>query len=503
MIAPATLDPHRAETAMASILVVEDEENLRLSIRRSLTRPGHAVADAATLHQAREHLRATDFDLVITDINLAGDNGIDLVRELREDGFEGAILVITAFGTVESAVEAMKLGADEYLQKPLSLEELALVVDRALTRRKSERRLRLYERLEQDKAAATTQTLGDSDAWKNTLELVDRLAGVLHANAGQGELPAVLLQGETGAGKGVLARRLHALASRGAGGSPFVHVNCSALPATLIESELFGHEKGAFTDARAARAGLFEMADGGVIFLDEIGDMPIELQSRLLLVVERGVYRRVGGTRDRTVRACVIAATNQDLEARARTNEFRRDLYYRLSAFTVPIPPLRDRGRDAEIIANDQLARAAARLARPAATFSPETIAAIARHSWPGNVRELINAVQRAVMLCDDGVIEPEHLGLYPGAFNPDSPASPGSGGGGGATPNPDTIRFDFQDGMHTADDVERALIIQALAHCAGNVSRAAKLIGMSRGSLRYRIERAGLESHVNGQPKP
>ena len=482
---------------MASILVIEDEENLRLSICRKLAKPGHAVLDAATLPEARRLVESTVFDVVITDINLAGDDGIDLVRELRADGFDGVIIVITAFGTVESAVGAMKLGADEYLQKPLSLEELTLVVDRAIARRKSERRLRLYERLEQEKTPSTEQTLGASEAWTSTLELADRLASVLNAESEHGELPAVLLLGETGAGKGVLARRIHAVASNGDSEAPFVHVNCSALPASLIESELFGHEKGAFTDARTARAGLFEMAEGGVIFLDEIGDMPIELQSKLLLVVERGVYRRVGSTKDRTVRACVIAATNQDLAARAETNEFRRDLYYRLSAFTIQIPPLKDRGRDAEIIANDQLARAAARFGRPAVGFSDAAIEAIEAHAWPGNVRELINAVQRAVMLCDGDSIGPEHLGLYEGA-NRTTVAQASA-----LQNTTNGIEFDFERGMHTADAIENTLIVQALKHCHGNVSKAAKLIGMSRGSLRYRIDRAGLEEHVNGQTKP
>ncbi len=434
---------------------------------------------------------------------LGSENGIDLVRELRADEFDGVIVVITAHGTVESAVGAMRDGADDYIQKPLSLTELSIQVDKLLEHRRMARRLQLYERLEQSREQSN-EVVGDSRIWKSTLSLAARLAEIpissSDAGSGGGSLPGILLLGETGVGKGVLARYIHAQADAVAGARsggkspaslPFVHVNCSALPATLVEGELFGHERGAFTDAREARAGLFEMADGGTIFLDEISEMPLELQAKLLLVVEHGVFRRVGGTKERSVRARVIAASNQDLDQRVQAGTFRRDLLYRLNAFTIRIPPLRERGEDALRIADATLDRLIRRYARPGLTFGQAAREAILEHAWPGNVRELVNSVQRAAMLCEGPAIEPLDLGLT-GPI-PTPVLSAGQPGPAATT----ELVFDFQNGIHTADEVEKALLKQALEQTKGNVSKAAKLIGMQRSSLRYRIERYNLDSYV------
>lgn len=488
------------ERMVAKILTIEDEDNLRVSIRRSLAKAGHDVVEAATLASGRPLALSGDFDVVLTDVNLGDGSGADLVKDIRNEGYEGVILLMTAYGTVESAVRAMKEGADDYLQKPLSLEELAMLVNRSLDHKALRNRLRLYERMEQARDPKQHEALGESPEWLKTLATADRLAALpmpptMTGSGAGAPLPTVLLLGETGAGKGVLARHIHTRAAAGAGAiSPFVHVNCSALPPTLIESELFGHERGAFTDAKAAREGLFEMAEGGTIFLDEIGDMPIELQTRLLLIVEQGVFRRVGGTKERRVRARVIAATNQDLSQRVAEGKFRRDLLYRLNAFVLRIPPLRDRDGDAELLADVFLDRASKEFGRPGLRFSGAALDAIRRHDWQGNVRELWNAVQRAVMLGAGDVIATDELGIGQSAPR----ASIGAEGEPARTAAATgELVFDFESGSHTADGVERMLIIQALEHCRGNVSRAAKIIGMNRGSLRYRIERYGLENAV------
>lgn len=509
---------------MARILVIEDEENLRFTIRRSLVRAGHTVSEAASLAPARELIRNHDFEFILTDVMLGGENGLDLVREVRADGFEGVIVVMTAFSTVEHAVAAIRDGADDYISKPLSLEELGMQVQKWIEHRRLARRVKLYERLEKTKSQ-TREVVGESARWKATVALAEKLAALpLPAPApdastpnGGGMLPTILLTGETGAGKGVLARYIHQRALDIAGtkseaDAPFVHVNCSALPPTLVEGELFGHEKGAFTDAREARPGLFEMADGGTIFLDEISEMPLELQAKLLLVVEHGTFRRVGGSKERRVRVRVIAASNQNLEERVAAGGFRRDLLYRLNAFVVKIPSLRERGNDAMAIAESSLDKLMRRYGRGEMHFSSDACAAIAAHAWPGNVRELINSVQRAVMLCEGDTIEPADLNLGQGPFEGHSqsldpvPHSVNAAGRNGHSAGlaeraaplvQGTLVFDFEHGPHRAEDVERELIMQALRHTHGNVSRAAKLIDMQRSSLRYRIERYGLETFI------
>jgi DNA-binding NtrC family response regulator len=491
---------------VAKVLVVEDEANLRFSIRQTLRRGGHEVVEADAPDAAWDHTRASEFDAVLTDVNLNGEDGITLVRRLRDDGFDGAIVVMAAYGTVESAVNAMKQGADDYLQKPLSLEELVLLLDRLLEQRKVRRRLNLYQRLESARAAAEG-IVGESPAWKDTLRLAERLAAApllaKPLNGGPAAaLPTILILGETGTGKGLLARHIHEAAMRRAeaapDSAPFVHVNCSALPPSLVESELFGHEKGAFTDAKASRPGLFEMAEGGTIFLDEIGDMPIELQSKILTIVEEGTFRRVGGSRDKSVNARIITATNQPLEERVEQGRFRRDLLYRLNALTIRIPALKDRGEDAVLIAGTMLERFAREYGRSAPCLTDDAKDAIRRHAWPGNVRELINLCQRLAMLCETEQAGPADLGLLaPAGARRDAPAGIAPVSGAAPPPEPGALVFDFDGGTHKAEDVERELIIQALRRTRGNVSKAAKLIGMQRSSLRYRIDRFGLQELV------
>jgi DNA-binding NtrC family response regulator len=499
---------------VAKILVIEDEDNLRFTIKRALTKAEYAVTDVASLRDARAALAQSDFDLILTDVFLGHhDNGLDFVKELRAEaiGFDGTIVVMTAFSSVENAVAAMRLGADDYIQKPLSLEELGLQVAKWLHHRKTAQRLRLYERLERTRAQ-DEEPLGASPAWKQCLSLGERLAGiplppaldtgkaVAQAASASRSLPCILITGETGAGKGVLARHIHAraLAQARASGckedAPFVHVNCSSLPAASVESELFGVEKSPLpaTETREARPGLFEMADGGTIFLDEVAETPLELQAKLLSVLEHGTFRRVGGTRERRVRVRVIAASNQNLEHRAASGAFRRDLLYRLNAFTIRIPALRERADDVLLLADDLLGKTARRFNKPRRPLSDAARSALSAHDWPGNVRELVNAVQRAVMLSDGPLIEPADLGLSESPADDGAPIDPDA-----PAPGAGSLTFDFKRGVHTASGVEKELIMQALRHTRGNVSRAAKLINMQRSSLRYRIDRYKLDQYV------
>ncbi|MBL0922028.1 MAG: sigma-54-dependent Fis family transcriptional regulator [Phycisphaerales bacterium] len=496
------------EFPLATILIIEDERTLRTSIRRSLEQDGHTVSEAACLKDAREAVRQRDFDAVITDVNLVGESGIEFLAQMREDGFDGAVIVMTAYGTIDSAVDAMKRGADEFLQKPLSLDELNLVVRKTLENRRLLSRVRLYERLERVRTDGG-EALGASPAWAEALSLASRFARLPTPRAGQpGELPTILLLGETGAGKGVLAQHIHKSDPAASGGSatPFVHVNCAALPATLIEGELFGHEKGAFTDAKDARPGLFEMAEGGTIFLDEIGEMPLEMQAKLLTVVEQGRFRRLGGTKERVARARIVAATNLDLEERVAQGAFRRDLLYRLNALTIRIPSLRERGSDVILIAEAALRRLGDQQGRPAPTLGEDAKAALQRHAWPGNVRELLNVVKRACILCEGDRIGAEHLGLgvaRGAAHNGHANGAASPGGHGAASAPGDRFVCDFDAGPVDIERIERSIIEQALRRARGNVSLAAKLIGLNRGALRYRIERFGLEPHPQGANAP
>ena len=465
------------------------------------TRPSvlHTVVECASLSEAAAAMAEGEFDLVVTDVNLPDGNGIDFVRKARSDGFDGIAVIVTAFGTIETAVAAMKQGADDFLQKPLKMEELPLQTEKWLQQRKVARRLKLYERLEQSRDEGKA-IVGNSKAWQECCASpiawrpCRSQTPMPQGSRNRGRRSDSPLLGETGVGRR-LARFIHHAPSRRKArrnGSadpndnpPFVHVNCSALPTTLVESELFGHEKGAFTDAREPKAGLFEMAEGGTIFLDEISEMPLELQTKLLVVVEQGRYRRIGGTKDKHVRARVITASNQDLDQRAADGRFRRDLLYRLNTFTVRLPPLREREGDVALIASSALASFARRYGRETPLLTDGALAALAAYRLPGNVRELVNAMQRVAMLFDGDSLTPPTSGSARPAPMRARPADRLS-----------LSRLPPGE-LPRAEDLDRDLVKDALRKSPGNVSRAARLIGLTRAGMRYRVEQFGLAQFV------
>lgn len=483
---------------MPTVLIVEDDQTLRYSLRVDLGDQGWTCVEASTVAEAERALDSVEPDLVLLDLHLAGGDGMHVLDTIRKDAPEVGVVMMTAFGSVDSAVDAMKRGADEYLQKPVSLDELRVITERLLARKQMQKKLNLYERLNDGLSEAEPEPLGESPAWRVVLETARKMAEVPDR---LGEtLPVILLCAETGAGKGVIARYIHDHGA--AADAPFVHVNCSALAASLIEDELFGHEAGAYTDAKGTRHGLFEISDGGTIFLDEIGDMPLELQAKLLLVVEQGVFRRLGSSRERRVNARIIAATNQDLHQRAEDGLFRRDLLFRLNALSINLPTLRERGEDALLIADKTLERLSTQFRRPALRLSPSARDAILRYSWPGNVRELLNVLQRAVLLSETSTLDASDLRLtdsmHPGSLSTD-PSSDASDDDhsrhDGAGPlHPEGLYFDFANEICTLEAVERQLVQQAMEHCNGNLSRAARLLGLSRSSLRLRLSRHNIE---------
>ena len=464
---------------MARILVVDDEPTLLHSMELRLSRLGHQCHTAETIRQGKDILNQVDPELAIVDLRLPDGDGLELIRYIRDSGWQFPIVVLTAFASVSSAVTAMKTGATDYIEKPIDLEQLRFVVDRCLETERLKGRLELYERSAAGKNAEY-KIIGSSPAIREALTLTARVAmpGVEEAS----ELPTVLITGDTGVGKDLLARYIHdtgPLAS-----SPFVQVNCASLPRELIETELFGHEKGAFTDAKSTKKGLLEIASGGTVFLNEIGELSIEVQSKLLWALERKTIRRVGGTRDLDMNVRVIAATNADLSRMVADKRFREDLFYRLNVFTIHLPPLRERGDDcielAEYLVN--LHSRKYRKAKP--LLSADTKEAIRAYPWPGNVRELSHVLERACILEETGTIMPKHLGLSVG-----EPTVTGAGKIGSQP---------MWEGI-TLPEMERRLINGALEHTRGNVSQAARILGVSRGALRRRLDAIASEGGQDG----
>ncbi|HZH14486.1 MAG TPA: sigma-54 dependent transcriptional regulator [Archangium sp.] len=446
----------------ARILVVDDHVEMGEMLKEPLTDAGYTVDVAGSGEEAIAQLRARLYDVVLCDLRMKEVDGLDVLAAALKIDPGLPVLLMTAFGAVESAVEAMKCGAYHYLTKPFRLDEVLLYVERAL----EERRLRAEHQTLKRQAADRSglgSLIGRSAPMRTLYELVERVA---HSDA------AVLVRGESGSGKELVARALHSEGLRRQG--PFVAVNCTALPHALLESELFGHVKGAFTGATTARRGLFVEADGGTLFLDEIGDMPPELQAKLLRVLEDGEVRAVGADGARTVDVRIIAATHQELEARVKEGRFRADLFYRLNVVSLRIPPLRERREDIPMLIEHFVAQARARNTRsPVTSLAPEVVAELGRMPWPGNVRELENLVERLVVLGSQPTVDLSLLRLH---------SSPGT---------PDTHPLAAaQEQVVPLRQLESDYIAWVVARCGGNKTRAAELLGIDVSTI-HRRERA------------
>jgi two-component system, NtrC family, response regulator AtoC len=447
------------------VLVVDDEELIRWSLTERLRIDGHDVVEAATAAAALD--RAADgVDLVLLDYTLPDGDGLAVLRRLRDIDPDTIVIMLTAHRDVELVVESMKAGAFDYATKPFDLDDIALRVTRALETTRTRRELRiLREGLGRPYSLASI--IGSSEPMQKVKALVTRIA----ASPGS----TVLITGESGSGKDLIAKVIHYNSARAA--RPYTNITSSALPEMLMESELFGHERGAFTDARQQKRGLFEQSDGGTVFLDEIGEMAPILQAKLLRFLEERAFRRVGGNADIQVDVRVIAATNRNLEDAVKQGKFRQDLFYRLNVLRVEVPPLRVRTDDVLLLAQYFIEAFSKEFRRPVRGLSAQAEKALLAYSWPGNVREMRNLVERAVLLAEDQVLQPSD-------FDSLHTAHPGTG---------DTRVFSVPASGLNLEDVEKQFVVQALERAGGNQTKAAALLGLHRDQIRYRIEKFGL----------
>jgi DNA-binding NtrC family response regulator len=455
----------------ARILVVEDEHAIRLALKALLSREGFEVELAENGEVASSRLQAEAFDLVITDLALGhGASGMDVLRVAKQERPETGVVMITAHGSEKIAVEAMKSGADDYVPKPFDNDEIRVIVARSLERHRSEREIRLL-REQVQREHGFDQLIGSGPAMRQVFETIQKVA--------ETDL-SVLIRGESGTGKELVAQALHATSSRRA--RPFVAVNCAAINRELVESELFGHEKGAFTGADRRRVGRFEAADGGTIFLDEIGDMAPETQAKVLRVLEERKLERVGSVETIDVDVRVVSATHRDLEAEVEAGRFREDLYYRLRVVEAWLPPLRERIEDLPALADRFLEQVADRLGREKKSLSAPALARLSRHAWPGNVRELRNVIERAAVLAGGAEIAEADLQL--------------AGQDADAQASEPALELSFADAKRaTVERFERRYLSDALREHGGNVSRTAQAIGMVRQSLQQKIRDLGLKA--------
>lgn len=439
---------------MTQILVVDDEVKMAVLVAGTLEDEGYSVSRTEKGEHALSLLSSQNFDVVVTDLKMSPISGLTILEETKKRSPETIVILMTAHASAETAVQAMKSGAADYLIKPFSLDELTILVRRQLHARKLAAKV---DALTTDlNRYAPTDFVGASQRLHAVLGMVNKVA---KTDAG------VMITGESGSGKELVARAVHAASPRADG--PFVAINCAALPEALLESELFGHEKGAFTGASARKRGRFEVANGGTIFLDEVGEIPSSVQAKLLRALEEKTFNRVGGTAQLRVDVRVVAATNRDLLSEMREGRFREDLFFRLNVFPIEVPALRERAEDIQMLADHFLKQYNSQ-----ATLSDEALEALQAYRWPGNVRELKNVLERATILTDSGVIEPGHLHLLPGEHQVEN------------KPNAS------KEGIAA---VERQMIERALAESAGNKTEAAKKLEITRRMLYSRMKKHGI----------
>jgi two-component system, NtrC family, response regulator AtoC len=495
--------------AKEKILVVDDEPLIRWTLNEALRSWGYEPIEAGTVAGALSSFEADRPVAVLLDINLPDGSGLDALREFKARTPQAVVIMITANVLVEDTIAALRGGAYDFIGKPINLNELQVTIRNGLETSKLRREVSRMRR-EQKSEFNFDQIIGQSPAMQRMLALARRVA--------ESEASSVLLQGESGTGKDLVAKAMHFASQRADG--PFVAINCAAIPGTLLESELFGYEKGAFTDAKGRKEGLFEQAEGGTIFLDEIGELELGLQAKLLRVLEEGAFRRVGGLRDLPLNVRVIAASNRDLKTESEAGRFRLDLYYRLSVIQIDLPPLHERGEDVLLLADFYLKYFNQKLRRQVRGLSPAVAHIFCRYSWPGNVRELRNVIERVMILEDQEFITPQWLprGLAeeppqpataplhvaaaatpafefvgvetapPSYYAPPAPASPPVE----PAPAPKTLaeRFPLPSEGVELEAVEMSLVEQALRRSGGNQTRAAELLRISRDQLRYRLKK-------------
>jgi two-component system, NtrC family, response regulator AtoC len=448
---------------MPNLLIVEDEPKMQRLLELSLGEEGYAIHSVAHAEGALNHLRQEQVDLVLTDLKLPGMSGLEFLQEVKRMDASLPVILMTAFGTVETAVEAMKLGASDYVLKPFSMEELKLVIHKELD----------FHRLREENRSLR-EALGKRYEFKNIIARSPRMQEVLALVGRVAQTNStVLLGGESGVGKDLIARAIHENSRRSSG--PFVKINCTAIPENLLESELFGYEKGAFTGATTSKPGKFELADKGTLFLDEIGDVPLGIQVKLLGVLQERQFERLGGTRRLKVDVRLVAATNRDLRAALEQGTFREDLYYRLNVVPINIPPLREHKEDIPYLVDYFIQRFAKDAGKPVSGITSSALTRLTEFHWPGNVRELENIIERAVVLSTNVVISEEDIRLegLPSRYS-DAPAP-------------------FLPEGVTLEQWEDQLIREALRRTKNNKSQAARLLGISRNALRYRLSKMGM----------
>jgi DNA-binding NtrC family response regulator len=481
------------------VLIVDDEKLVRWTLRQKCEEWGYRVLEADNGTAALRLARNESPDLVLLDVRLPDASGIDVLEQIKKANDARAIIMITADPQLEDVKTALKLGAYDFVGKPLDFDELSVAVKNALETTRLRNEVETL-RGEVRRRAGYHNIIGVSAKMADLLGFVSKVA--------TSEATTILIQGESGTGKDLVAKTIHYQSRRQ--DKPFVAINCSAIPETLMEAELFGHERGAFTDAKAMKKGLFEMADGGTLFLDEIGELSPLLQAKLLRVLEDQMIRRVGGLRDMQVDVRVIAASNRDLERAVKENSFRQDLYYRLAIISIFLPPLRDRKDDILPLVEYFIDRYNRKFRKSVEGITDETRKLLLKYDWPGNVRELKNAVERAMILEESNVLRPDYLPFavaqQQAAYTAFEMTSATGNGNADATRLPDgrsLPKLVIPEGGTSLEEVERALVDMAMTQASGNQTHAAKLLDISRDALRYKLKKFGLLHAEEDEPSP